>query len=87
MSYDDWKLKTPPEYEEGEVDEDKRSYSREIPDYANVMTLADWDEATESGMIIEYDGSGYWCKDGKESGDSVWDTDREDATHVAWYNK
>lgn len=87
MSYDDWKLATPPEYEEGEVDEDKRSYNRPIPDYADVMTLAEWEEAVEHGSFVEYDGSGYWCKDGKESSDSVWDTDCEDATHVAWYNK
>jgi hypothetical protein len=87
VSYDDWKLKTPPEYEEMEVEEDKRSYNREIPDYADVMTLADWEEAVERGSFIPDDGIGYWCKDGKESRDEVFETDAEDATHVAWYNK
>ncbi len=90
MSYDDWKLATPPEYdylgpEPGE--EEMRKYGHAIYDFADVMTVEEWQEAVANGSFVEYDGSGYWAKDGKESGDSVWDTDPEDATHVAWYNK
>ena len=87
MSYDDWKLATPPEYELDSEEEDVRTYTQAIPDYADVMTLEDWEESVQCGAFIPNDGSGYWCKDGKESGDSVWSTDPEDATHVAWYNK
>lgn len=64
-----------------------RAYTQPIRDYADVMTLAEWQEAVAHGSFIEYDGSGYWCKDGQESQDSVWTTHPGDATHVAWYNK
>lgn len=62
-----------------------RQYNREIPSYADVMTLKEWKDS--AGFFNEYDGSGYWCKDGMESEDSVFDHLKEDATHVAWYNK
>lgn len=90
MSYDDWKLKTPPEYDELGPDpneEEVRKYGRDIPDYAHVMTVTEWDQAVENGSFIPDDGIGFWCKDGKESHDQVFYTDCEDATHVAWYNK
>lgn len=64
-----------------------RQYKEPIPDYADVMTLADWQDAVNSGMFIPDDGTGYWAKDGKESGDCPFSTPPEDATHVAWYNK
>jgi hypothetical protein len=34
-----------------------------------------------------YDGSGYWVKDGKKSRDEIFSTPRLDATHIVWYNK
>ena len=64
-----------------------RTYGRDIPDYADVMTVKDWQDAVQSGMFIPDDGTGYWAKDGKESEDDPFYTPPEDATHVAWYNK
>jgi hypothetical protein len=65
----------------------ERKYDKEIPKYADMMTVAEWQESVEDGSFITYDGCGYWCKDGKESGDEVFETEPLDATHVAWYNK
>lgn len=63
-------------------------FKRAIPDYADIFTIKDWKEITESGGINSDDGTGYWCKDGKESRDEVFSgTEAGDATHVAWYNK
>ncbi len=64
-----------------------RHYNQAIPDYAHIMTVAEWQESVDSGCFIPDDGTGYWCKDGKESRSEVFETPAEDATHVAWYNK
>lgn len=64
-----------------------RKYENPIPDYADIMTVEEWQEQADRANFIPYDGEGHWCKDGKESQDSVWETPAEDATHVAWYNK
>lgn len=65
-----------------------RTYNYNIPKFCDdVMTLAEWEECIRTGVINEHDGMGFWCKDGKESRDDVFDTEQEDATHVSWYNK
>ena len=64
-----------------------RSYKGEVFDFADVMTVQEWQEAVKDGWFISDDGSGYWVKDGKESRDEVFSTPPLDATHVAWYNK
>ena len=60
-------------------------------DMRNLMSLDEWKEATESGMIMDHDGQGYYCKeiDGK-----IWRSRFDpfygkagDATHVLWFNK
>lgn len=64
-----------------------RQYTRTPPKYADIMTIEEWKEAVKDGYIMNDDGCGYWCKDGKESNDEVFATFQFDATHVAWYNK
>lgn len=64
-----------------------RQYDRIIPGFANILTLEEWQEWVATGNVMSYDGTGYWCKDGKESRDEVFSTPHQDATHVAWYNK
>lgn len=64
-----------------------RKYTDTIPSYADVYTIEEWNAALSYGGITEYDGRGYWCKDGMESEDDPFDDPQEDATHVAWYNK
>jgi len=55
--------------------------------FGDLFTIEEWNEAIETGWITNWDGSGYWVKDGKESDDEVFSTPQEDATHIAWYNK
>ena len=64
-----------------------REYSGEVYEFADVFTVKDWESAVDEGDFVNYDGSGYWVKDGKESRDEVFSTPSLDATHVAWYNK
>lgn len=63
-----------------------RLYAREIPPWANVMTVEEWKESIRTGELTPIDGTGRWCKGGKESPDHVFNTNQGDATHVAWYN-
>lgn len=65
----------------------KSRYEGTIPEYADMFTVEDWSTFVKAGSFNTYDGTGYWCKDGKESRDEVFSTDAGDATHVAWYNK
>ncbi len=48
-------------------------------------------EENKTGYTIlgfsNFDGSGYWVKDGKKSRDEIFSTPRLDATHIVWYNK
>lgn len=64
------------------------NYNREIPDYGDVMTIDEWNDAVELGLFTTYDGQGYYCKDGKMSNLEVFTvTTPHDATHVCWFNK
>jgi hypothetical protein len=65
----------------------ERQYNQELPDYVDLMTTEDWLSAVDDGCFCDFDGSGYWVKDGKECRDEVFSTPQLDATHVAWYNK
>src|ERR1035437_3886830 len=39
----------------------------ELPDYGDVMPLADFIQYVNDGSFIDYDGHGYYVKDDKES--------------------
>ena len=65
-------------------------YEDEIPDYADVMTIQEFNGAVEDGFIINGDGIGYYVKNNKMNRKlEVFYTVEEpkDATHVAWFNK
>lgn len=53
----------------------------------DIYTVEEWTQAVKDGCFCNYDGSGYWVKDGLKSGDEVFSTPPLDATHVVWYNK
>lgn len=63
-----------------------REYKRLAPDYAELMTVDEW-LACKNVIYGNYDGNGYWVRNGKQSNDEVFSTEKEDATHVAWYPK
>lgn len=66
-----------------------REYNREIEvdyDYGTVFTIKQWSDFKDK-CYMDYDGYGYWVKNGYESKDEVFSTEPEDATHVVWYNK
>ena len=67
---------------------DERLYDEEIPDYGDLMTVEDWNQAVEDGVFIDSDGCGYWVKNNKMAReDEVFSTEQLDATHVMWFNK
>lgn len=53
----------------------------------DIYTVEEWEQAIKEGAFCNYDGNGYWVKDGLESRDEVFSTPKLDATHVVWYNK
>lgn len=63
--------------------EDKRD------DYSDVMTLEEFFECENTGMITPDDGIGYYGSDTHYTYDvSIWrHLPPEGATHVHWYNK
>lgn len=66
-----------------------REYNKEIggPDWVEIFTIDDMIDQLINGAISNYDGSGYWVKDGLRSMDECFSTPQLDATHIAWYNK
>jgi hypothetical protein len=77
------------EIKENENKSKKNRYTRNLESklYGDIFTVDEWREAVEDGDFCNYDGCGYWVKDGMESRDEVFSTPQLDATHVAWYNK
>jgi len=68
------------------------NYTEEVPDYGHVMTIEEWNEVVDYGMFINYDGFGFFCKDGKMDRNLEVFSPRAihtatDATHVCWFNK
>lgn len=58
-----------------------------VSEYADIMSLSDWDYSVKCRLFIPDDGIGYWMKDSTtESNVSCWDPRPSWATHVAWYN-
>lgn len=63
-----------------------------VPEYADLMTVDKFVDCVECGLFIDYDGHGFYVKDGLEY-EVVHPSDLDDAppkegyTHVAWYNK
>jgi len=65
----------------------------ELPDYGDVMSLKDFIEDCKCGNFIDYDGHGYYVKDGKESNIMIHPSDvidgaiRPDFDTIIWYNR
>lgn len=58
-----------------------------IDEDTELFPVSVWNNIVDSGMFGNYDGSGYWMKDGKKSNDEALNTLPLDATHVIWYSK
>jgi hypothetical protein len=65
----------------------------DIPDYVDVMPLKDFIDCVEGGGFIDYDGSGNYVLNGKETNIAVYPSDvkhgaiRWEFDSVAWYNR
>jgi len=64
-----------------------RNYKSLAPEYAELIPVDEWEAGESLGLYQLDDGSGYWVRNGKQSRDSVHNSEKEDATHVAWYSK
>lgn len=60
----------------------------DVPEYAELMSLEEWQNAVEAGAFIPDDGTGYYATATKMNREAcsfgpapAW------ATHVAWFNK
>ncbi|RJR12836.1 hypothetical protein C4588_01670 [Candidatus Parcubacteria bacterium] len=68
------------------------NYSEDIPDYGDLMDVAEFQEACRLHYFIDYDGYGHPAKNGKMDGranifPSKYFELPEDATHVVWFNR
>lgn len=65
----------------------------ELSDYGDVMSLESFIECVKDGGFIDYDGFGYYVKDGKESNVMIIPSDvkrkriRTDFDTVIWFNR
>lgn len=65
-----------------------RKYTQPVDKYDDeIYSVKDWLDSVRDGCFNNFDGSGYWVKDGMKSRDEVFSTPVLDATHVVWYNK
>lgn len=65
---------------------------RPVPEYADLMTLAEFEQACRAGSFTNDDGHGYYVLDGQMLGSATPSTIRNgivdrSMTHVAWFNK
>ena len=64
-----------------------------LPDFGDVMSLNDFIDSVKKGYFIDYDGHGYYVRDGKESNIMLHPSDvergavRKDFDTIIWYNK
>jgi len=69
------------------------TFENDIPAYGDIMSLKDFIENVKCGGFIDYDGSGNYVKDGKESDISIYPSDvkygaiRTDFDTIVWYNR
>ncbi len=66
---------------------------KELSTYGDVITLKHWLECVEGGEFIDYDGSGNYVRDGKESNITIKPSDvqhdsiRKDFDTIIWFNR
>lgn len=65
---------------------------RPVPDYADLMTLAEFEQACKVRFFVDDDGTGYYVRDGMMHGTAIPSTIRNGVvdrtmTHVAWFNR
>lgn len=64
-----------------------------LSDYGDVMSLESFIECVKSGGFIDYDGSGNYVREGKESDISIYPSDikhgavRKDFDTIIWFNR
>lgn len=66
---------------------------QELSDYGDVMSIEHFTECVNEGGFIDYDGFGYYVKDGKESDIEIYPSDvkhnkvRKDFDTIIWFNR
>lgn len=76
--------------ENNEIDNSETSrYTKklELCEDDEIYTVQEWEEAVAEGCFCNFDGYGYWVREGFRSNDEVFLTPKLDATHVIWFNK
>lgn len=64
-----------------------------LPDYGEILTLKDFVDNVNGGGFIDYDGFGYYCRDGMISNIEIYPTDikhnmvRTDFDKIIWFNR
>ena len=97
-SWDEFKKWATPEIRDlGRLSREKRMMMpyelSDIPGFADVMSLKDFIDCVKSGGFIDYDGSGNYVINGKETNITIHPSDvaygaiRWEFDSVAWYNK
>lgn len=62
-----------------------RKYKNLAPDYAELIPVDEWEAGRSVDLYGSDTGSAFWVRNGMQSSDSAYDSDKNDATHVAWY--
>lgn len=66
-------------------------YNEPLPDYGDVMTVAEWLQLVTAGTILDQDGHGHAVRDGLMDASErlvpSLPVVRGDATHVVWFNR
>lgn len=67
-------------------------YNRDLPDYGDLIPVAEFMDSCKRGFFIDYDGSGCPVKDGKMMSSVTVIPSKlgeipEDATHIMWFNR
>ena len=67
----------------------KNRYTKKLNDIwdEDMYNVEEWEDCVKDGWFGNFDGSGYWVKNGFKSHDEVFSTPKLDATHVVWYSK
>lgn len=97
-SWDDYSAYMSPEWKAlAKLDREKRMIMpyelSELSDYGDVMTLEEFIGCVKCGGFIDYDGHGYYVKDGKETNIMVIPSDvkhksiRKEFDTIIWFNR
>jgi len=70
----------------------KHKYTDPLPDFGDLMTMADFLDHCKNQYLVDYDGTGHPVRDKKMMWSLTIKPSRlkmipKDATHIMWFNK